>query len=230
MTDQPEPRRTRRTGVLLVSALVLVIAAVTVIGLLTAGRAVPASTATPVAQGGAAASASAGTGSSAPAVSAQAKPATPAKTPKVVPSKASTRPTPQATKTATIAKPTAVPIKQELTAAVTKMTAVTGTADGPGEIGGPSVRFTITITNHTGKAFSLSNTVVNAYYGKAATPAVQLRSPGGKDFPSSVKNGGSATGVFIFNIPKASRSAVKVTVDTSVQNPVIAFQGAAPRG
>jgi uncharacterized iron-regulated membrane protein len=229
MTDQPEPRRTRRTGVLLVSALVLVIAAVTVIGLLTAGRAVPASTATPVAQGSVAASASAGAGASSPAASASAS-AKSAKAPKVVPSKASTRPTPQATKTATIAKPAAVPIKQELTAAVTKMTAVTGTADGPGEIGGPSVRFTITITNHTGKAFSLSNTVVNAYYGKSATPAVQLRSPGGKDFPSSVKNGGSATGVFVFNIPKASRSAVKVTVDTSVQNPVIAFQGAAPRG
>ena len=226
MTDQPRPRRNRRTTALIVGALVLVVAVVAVIGLLTAGRAAPASTSTPVAQGGgAASSAPASSAASAPASSPKA-----AKTPTVITPAPTGRPTPQPTRTATIAKPTAVPIKQELTAAVTRMTAVTGVADGPGEIGGPSVRFTITITNTTGKTFSLSNTVVNAYYGKAATPAVQLRSPGGKDFPSSVKNGDSATGSFVFNIPKASRSSVKVTVDTSVQNPVIAFQGAAPRG
>lgn len=226
MTDQPQPRRNRRTTALIVGALVLVVAVVAVIGLLTAGRAAPASTSTPVAQGGEAIASSAPASSAAPSTSS----AKPVKTPAVVKSAPTGRPTPQPTKTATIAKPSAVPIKQELTAAVTKMTAVTGTADGPGEIGGPSVRFTITIKNTTGKTFSLSNTVVNAYYGKAATPAVQLRSPGGKDFPSSVKNGDSATGSFVFNIPKASRSSVKVTVDTSVQNPVIAFQGAAPRG
>jgi hypothetical protein len=230
MTDQPQPRRTRRTTALIVGALVLVVAVVAVIGLLTAGRAAPASTSTPVAQEGAAASSAASAAPAAPTPSSSSKPSKPAKAPTVVKTEPAGRPTPQPTKTATIAEPTAVPIKQELTAAVTKMTAVTGTADGPGEIGGPSVRFTITIENTTGKTFSLSNTVVNAYYGKAATPAVQLRSPGGKDFPSSVRNGGSATGSFVFNIPKASRSSVKVTVDTSVQNPVIAFQGAAPRG
>jgi hypothetical protein len=229
MTDQPEPRRTRRTGALLLSALVLVIAAVAATGLLTAGRAAPASTASPVVRSSAVPS----TPSAVPTPAASTSPSAssspkPSRTPEVAPSKRSTRPTPQPTKTATIAQPTAVPIKRELAAAVTRMTAVTGTADGPGEIGGPSVRFTITITNRTGKPFSLSNTVVNAYYGAAATPAVQLRSPGGKDFPSSVQDGGSATGVFVFNIPKASRSAVKVTVDTSVQNPVVAFQGAAP--
>ena len=100
---------------------------------------------------------------------------------------------------------------------------------GPGEIGGPSVRFTIRITNTTGKTFNLTNTVVNAYYGTSSTPAVQLQQPGGKDFPTSVKTGASATGVFVFNIPKAQRAHVEVTVDTAVQNPVIAFKGPAPK-
>jgi hypothetical protein len=122
-----------------------------------------------------------------------------------------------------------VPIKKELTAAVVRSEAVAGKADGPGEIGGPAVRFTVRITNTTGAPVSLADTVVNAYYGSAETPAVQLRMPGGVDFPTSVADGGSATGVFVFNIPSASRSSVKVTVDTSVRNPVIAFQGSAPR-
>ncbi|GAA2749774.1 hypothetical protein GCM10009869_06890 [Amnibacterium kyonggiense] len=119
-------------------------------------------------------------------------------------------------------------IKKELGVSVTKMEAVTGAAAEPGEIAGPAVRFTIRIVNTTGKAVPLSSTVVNAYYGPDLTPAIALAAPGGEPFPSSVANGATATGVFVFNIPKASRSAVQVTVDTSVSNPVIAFKGAAP--
>jgi hypothetical protein len=225
MTDQqtPSPRHPGRVTAVIVSVLVVVIAAVAGIGLLTSGAAAPAST---TAAPAAAASETIPAETTATPL-ATATTAAPTDTP--TPVRSSAAPTPQPTKTATISKPTQVPIKKELTATVVKMEAVTGTADGPGEIGGPSVRFTITITNTTGKVFVLSNTVVNAFYGSDATPAVQLRSPGGKDFPASVANGASATGVFVFNIPAASRSNVKVTVDTAVQNPVIAFQGAAPR-
>jgi hypothetical protein len=222
MTDNADPRRSRRTTGVIVGVLVLVIAAVVVIGVLASGAATPSATSTPlpIAAGTTSPSASVPLSTARPTTKATSKPT-------VAPTKAVGAPQP--TKSASITKPTSIAIKKELSAAVVKMSAVTGTADGPGEIGGPSVRFTIAITNSTGKSFALSNTVVNAYYGKDATPAVQLRSPGGKDFPMSVKDGKTATGVFVFNIPKASRSRVKVTVDTAVQNPVIAFQGAAPR-
>ena len=109
------------------------------------------------------------------------------------------------------------------------MEAVQGKATGPGEIAGPSVRFTITIKNSTGKKVDLSSTVVNAYAGVDSAPAIPLQGPGGKPFPSSVADGGSATGVFVFNIARADRDRVEVTVDTSVRNPVVAFKGAAPR-
>jgi hypothetical protein len=221
MTDQPTPRSPMRTTAIIVGALVLVIAAVTAIGLLASGAPKAASTTRPPIAGTTISPAAT------PVPLVTATTAAPTVTP--TPVKQTSAPTPQPTKTAAISKPTAVPIKKELTATVVKMDAVTGTADGPGEIAGPSVRFTISISNTTGKTFVLSNTVVNAYYGTAATPAVQLRRPGGKDFPASVKNGSSATGVFVFNIPEASRSKVKVTVDTSVQNPVVAFEGSAPR-
>jgi len=112
---------------------------------------------------------------------------------------------------------------------VVKMEAVAGKADGPGEIAGPAVRFTIRIENTTGKTVALSNTVVNAYYGSDESPAVQLRLPGGSDFPAGVKDGATATGVYLFNIPTDERSDVRVTVDTAVNNPVIAFEGAAPK-
>ena len=229
MTDQPTPRSSRRTTVILLAVLAAVIAAVTGIALLASAAAEPlAATRSP----SAAVAVPAAT-ASAPVVTAPTATPTDTSTPAptataTATAKPAAAPTPQPTRTATISKPTAVPIKKELSATVVKMDAVTGTADGPGEIGGPSVRFTIKIVNTTGKPFVLSNTVVNAFYGTAATPAVQLRQPGGKDFPASVSDGASATGVFIFNIPAADRSDVKVTVDTSVQNPVIAFQGSTP--
>lgn len=220
MTDQTAPRRPRRGTAAIVGALVLVIAAVVVIAVLTAGRAAsPASTA----------STSPGPSSAAPATSSAAASPTPTSTPKksAKPKPAITASTPQPTKTATISS--AAPIVKELTAEVTKMEAVQGKATGPGEIAGPSVRFTITIKNSTAKKVDLSSTVVNAYAGSDSAPAIPLQGPGGKPFPSSVAAGSSATGVFVFNIPRADRGHVEVTVDTSVRNPVVAFKGAAPR-
>jgi cytoskeletal protein RodZ len=223
MTDQTQPGRRRRATLAIIIALVLVVVAVAVTGLLTAGGATPAATATPNGPGAATSSAPVSTPTSKPSSRPSSTP-----TKKFTPTPAATAPTPHATKTATISAP--APIKKELTARVSKMEAVQGKASAPGEIAGPAVRFTITITNTTGKRFDLSTTVVNAYAGADSAPAVALQSPGAKPFPSSVANGASATGVFVFNIPKADRNRVQVTVDTSVLNPVVAFKGAAPRG
>lgn len=223
MTDQTEPRRRRRGAVALLGLLVLGIAAAVTAGLLTAGQPTPVSTAStpsppPVAAPTSAAPTAAPTGTSAPT-------GKPKRT--VTPKPAITAATPQPTKTAALSSP--APIVRSLTAAVTRMEAVQGKATGPGEIAGPSVRFTITIRNTTGKRVDLSSTVVNAYAGADSAPAIPLQGPGGKAFPSSVADGASATGVFVFNIAKADRARVEVTVDTSVRNPVVAFKGSAPR-
>jgi hypothetical protein len=214
--------RRRRWGVAaLITALAAAIVVVVVIGVVSAAAPLHRTNgAGPTASTTASAS---GSATAKPSTSPVAS--TPARTgPTVVALPAAT---PQPTRTATISHPTA--IVKALTAKVTRMEAVTGTAEGPGEIGGPSVRFTITITNTTGATVDLSNTVVNAYFGAHATPAVELRMPGGRAFPAAVRSGESATGVFVFNIPRADRSHVEVTVDTSVRNPVIAFTGAAPK-
>ena len=224
MTDPIQPKRGRWAAPALIAILAAVIVVVVVIGVVSAANspknaATTSSAAVPT--GSASASASATASSSPSASSSPAASSTPTRT---TPAAAAT---PQPTKTATISAPTA--IVKSLTAKVTTMVAVQGKANGPGEVAGPSVRFTITITNSTGKAVDLSNTVVNAYYGPDSSPALELEQPGGKAFPASVKSGSAATGIFVFNIPTASRSKVEVTVDTSVNNPVVAFRGAAPR-
>lgn len=229
MTDQPDlPKRPGRGGTALVAVLVAIIVGFVSIGVVTAATSPRQPSVRPPATGAPSASASplavvTPSPSVSPSVTKKAKAQAKAKaTPTPVPAAK-----PQPTKTATISKPTA--IVKSLTAKVTRMEAVQGQAEGPGEIAGASVRFTITISNTTGKTVNLSNTVVNAYYGTAATPAVELRMPGGRSFPASVKDGATATGVFIFNIPTAQRAHVEVTVDTSVKNPVVAFKGPAPK-
>lgn len=217
------PRRVRWLPTAIVTLLAAVVVLFVVIGVM-------AATGAPRSDVGAAPAASASTpASSEPQASesssSKPSPASSARS-SAVPS-AAAEPTPQPTKTVTISKQTV--IVKELTARVTKTVAVQGQAQGPGEIAGPSVRFTITLSNATGRSIDLSNTVVNAYGGADASPAIQLQGPGGKTFPKSLASGDSATGVFVFNIPETQRGRVQVTVDTSVKNPVVAFEGAAPR-
>lgn len=236
MSDpKPDPTRgTRRGTVAIVCALAVVIVAAVVIGIVSSqpkdalaaapssgpaavsATPVPAATTT-VAPGAApdpSPRVSAAPSASAPGPSASAK-------------ASAVAPAPQPTKTADLAAPAV--IEKALTAKVTKQVAVAGKAQGPGEIAGPSVQFTIRISNTTGKTVDLTGAVVNAYYGPDQNPASQLEEPGGRGFPESVKDGDSATGVFVFTIPSSQRGTVLVTLDTSVANAVVAFKGAAPR-
>ena len=145
---------------------------------------------------------------------------------------ASSTSTPSATP---IAVPTSAPIAQPgaiapgLTAQITKFEAVQGVANTPGEVSGPSVRITVTITNNTSASASLKTTTISASYGTKSTPALELFSPGGVSLPSTVADGQSVTGVYLFSIPVADRSNVRVELDYSVGVKPLVFEGAIPQ-
>lgn len=232
MSDQnpPTERGTRGGTLAIIAALVVVIVAAVVIGVVSAqpqridvvplsASSAPATSAAPVAA------------AAAPSVSAAPSPSAPASASSPAPSASakasSAAPAPQPTTTAPIAKPAV--IVKALTATVTEQAAVAGQAQGPGEIAGPAVRFTIRISNSTGKNVDLTGAVVNAYSGSNDAPATQLDEPGGRSFPDSVKDGQAVTGVFVFTIPVSQRDTVLVTLDTSVADAVVAFRGPAPK-
>lgn len=136
---------------------------------------------------------------------------------------ASTRPP------APVHKPQAV--KRGLTAKVDRLEAVSGTASGPGEVAGPAVRVSLTLQNQSDDhTVDLSNTVVNCYYGSDRTPASALSGPGARALPTRLAAGKSGTGQFVFSVPADQRNEVLVTVDYSVDTPVVAFRGKAPKG
>lgn len=113
-----------------------------------------------------------------------------------------------------------------VTVRVPKVEKVTGEANVPGEVGGPSLRFTVELTNGTGKTLDLRTVVVNAYYGPDRTPAPPLLKPGGKAFEPEAGVDDSARGAFVFNIPAEFQDDVELEVDPGVGKAIVIFTGA----
>jgi hypothetical protein len=103
---------------------------------------------------------------------------------------------------------------------------VTGEANVPGEVGGPALRFTVELTNGTGRTLDLRTVVVNAYYGPDRTPATPLLQPGGEAFEPEVAADGSASGVFVFAVPPELQDAVELEVDPGIGASIVIFTGA----
>jgi hypothetical protein len=113
-----------------------------------------------------------------------------------------------------------------VTVVVPKVEKVTGEANIPGEVGGPALRFTVDVTNGTGKTLDLRTVVVNAYYGPDRTPASPLLKPGGKAFEAEVGDGDTARGVFVFNVPAEFQDKVELEIDPRIDAPIAIFTGA----
>lgn len=131
------------------------------------------------------------------------------------------------------ARPTQPPVDLEdevevsdgLGAELVKIESVEGVVTIPGEVAGPALRITLRVTNDTADDFATPAMVVNLYTGKDLTPAGPLLKPGGKEFPQTVPSGKSATGVYLFTVPKDQRDDVTVEVDLGVGTPVVVFRG-----
>ncbi|MEH0110277.1 hypothetical protein V6N00_11245 [Tersicoccus sp. MR15.9] len=113
--------------------------------------------------------------------------------------------------------------------ALTKVEAVDGKAVMPGEIAGPSVRVTVTVTNGGGRPVDLDLFAVNAYVGKDAVPARTVVEPGGRPFSGTLATGRTASGIYLFTIPRDQRDQVRVTVNYLSQQPDVVFEGSLAR-
>jgi hypothetical protein len=111
---------------------------------------------------------------------------------------------------------------------LSKLEAIEGKAEGIGEVAGPAIRFVVTVRNTTDADLRLDTAVVTADYGKDAVPATELSQSGAKGFPATVAAGKEASGTFVFQIPTKERGSVRILVNQSASEQVVAFEGAAP--
>ncbi|MFT3860678.1 DUF4352 domain-containing protein [Micropruina sp.] len=112
-----------------------------------------------------------------------------------------------------------------VTAEVTAIKAVTGEAQGPGEIAGPALRVTVQVRNRSDGPVDLANTVVNLYYGKKNAPAAALSGPDPVPFSGRLAPGKKAKGSYIFNVPKNQRGQIRVEFRYSTEAAVSIFEG-----
>ncbi|UYK39734.1 DUF4352 domain-containing protein [Microbacterium terricola] len=111
------------------------------------------------------------------------------------------------------------------TVAVSSIESVMGEAVLPGEVSGPAVRVTVVVRNRTDEPIDLTTAVVTLYQGESGLQASPVSKPAGQAFPSEVAPGKRAKGVFVFELPEDQRTDVRIEVDLSVSDPLIAFEG-----
>lgn len=217
----PVSRRTRILWIGIIAATALVVAAVVTIGIASAGNlaapgSTPSSTESAYPDGSA--------GPTDPSASATAPPsgsATPA------PDEPPAGSPPIVVEDPLPIDATAQP-EAGVTVSVGTFEAVDGIARLPGDVGGPAIRFAVSITNGTDKKISLASALVNVYYGAEQLPASELQEPGGVPLPVDVAAGATANATLVFTIPEDERDDVLITIDYRIGDPVIAFQGAIP--
>lgn len=109
---------------------------------------------------------------------------------------------------------------------IAQIESVTGEAVLPGEIGGPALRITVEVRNDSDATIDMRTATVTAAYGDPLQPANPISKPEGKAFENEASPGQAVTGVFVFEVPAEQRGHVRVDVDLSVDQPIIAFEGA----
>ena len=110
--------------------------------------------------------------------------------------------------------------------AITSIESVQGQAVQAGEVGGPALRVTVTVTNGGEGTLDASHIVVNGYYGADRRPAPSLIQPGGVPFFGTLSAGQSTYGIYVLTIPTDQRANVWISVDYRVSAPVVVFRGA----
>jgi hypothetical protein len=110
---------------------------------------------------------------------------------------------------------------------VVEVESVRGKGRGVGEVSGPAVRLTVEVRNRTGRSLPLDLALVTVYYGGQDTPASELSGPGVRRLPPRLAENGTATGTYVFAVPRGSRGDVRVDFTYSTRAPRVVFRGAA---
>lgn len=122
------------------------------------------------------------------------------------------------------------PLTQALVIRVPSVEAIQGTADEPGEIAGPALKFVVEFVNSSGEPISLRDVAINVDYGPDRIPATELNQSGtSSPVAGEVGPNSTVTGTYVFSVPEDARDDVRLTVFTTVDDPVVAFSGPAPR-
>ena len=110
-----------------------------------------------------------------------------------------------------------------VTATLTGSRTVDVEAHSPGETSGPGVAATIEVENGSKQPFDLTTIAVTATYGDG-TPAIVSRSDPASDLTGTVAAGRTATGVYVFRVPKDQADTLLIQVQSGVKPNSLQFK------
>lgn len=108
-------------------------------------------------------------------------------------------------------------------AKISNVEAIEVTKVNPGEIKGPAAKFTVTFTNNSDKKIDLTATTVTLNYDGMEASA--FSSDPAQEPPASLEPGKSASGVYVFGVPKDKRDKITIRVSYDAQAPLAIFEG-----
>ncbi len=99
---------------------------------------------------------------------------------------------------------------------------VTGTARGPGEVGGPAAAVTIRITNSSPAAVPLNEVEITAQ-DNAGTPAGTLSGDPAAPLTGQLAAGQTANGVYVFSLGASHQNPLKLSISYAAGSPVALY-------
>lgn len=115
-------------------------------------------------------------------------------------------------------------VERDLTVRIERTEAIEAKAILPGEVAGPAVVIDLVADNKTSAPVDLSTVVVECTDASGA-PCNRISSDPAAPFAGSVAAGATATGRYVFVIPKDQRGSVSLVVTLTGDRPVVVFRG-----
>lgn len=114
-----------------------------------------------------------------------------------------------------------------VTAKIVSIKAITGSANGPGEIAGPALAVTLRVDNGSAKSIDLVGVGV-ILTDSAGNPTSTLVGSPSSPFSGTLAAGGNATGTYVFTIASDKRRPITLALSYSTEAPTVVFSGNAP--
>lgn len=115
----------------------------------------------------------------------------------------------------------------DVAVSLTSLEKITTQAELPGEISGPGLEVTVSITNGSDTALDLINVVVDLQ-DAAGTPALPMIAAPASPFAGNLDPGATAAGVYVFTLPAGYTGPATVAVSYAGDAPVVVFTGDTP--
>jgi hypothetical protein len=112
----------------------------------------------------------------------------------------------------------------KVTAHVVSIKSFNATAHGIGEIAGPAVAITLTVTNGSKSNVNLGSVTVTLA-DHNGTPSNPLSGSPSKPFSGNVAPGKSASAVYVFSLAKNHANPVTISLSYTTEAPVVLFVG-----